>query len=142
MTNGSIQSVEIIELLKVRAAERVLGGTAGSTRRKRLTRTARFIAQGVAAHPGRTRSGIVAAALAVALTVAALPADPQARPWAAHSATRSGRERPRRQPANFGTARAPDQAQLSVQESVDGVAAHATRRPTRRGASEGSIGVR
>lgn len=42
------------------------------TRRKRLTRTARFVAQGVAAHPGRTRSGIVAAALAVALTVAAL----------------------------------------------------------------------
>lgn len=43
-----------------------------ATVRKRLTRTARFVAQGVAAHPGRVRSGVVAAALAVGLTVAAL----------------------------------------------------------------------
>ncbi len=116
------QSAEIIELLKVRAAERgaalvvvthepevaarldrvitlsdgrivtdtgsrVSTGTtpAGDapapadrdaprrvTWRKRLRRTLRFIAQGVAANPGRTGSGIAAAATAVALTVTAL----------------------------------------------------------------------
>ncbi|MBU5422550.1 ABC transporter ATP-binding protein/permease [Cellulomonas hominis] len=116
----SNQSVEIIELLKQRAAERGASlvvvthepdiaarldrvitlsdgrivadtgrrgratpaadehpapGTARPARvprRKRLTRTLRFIGQGIAANPGRTRSGIAAATVAVALTVAAL----------------------------------------------------------------------
>lgn len=39
---------------------------------QRLRRTARFVMQGLAAHPGRTRAGVAASALAVALTVAAL----------------------------------------------------------------------
>ena len=119
----SSQSVEIIDLLKLRAAERgaalvvvthepeiaarmdrvitlrdgrIVGDTgrplpptalkesrpstahdsttkkAKVTVRRRLTRSARFIAQGIAANPGRTRSGVLASALAVALTVAAL----------------------------------------------------------------------
>ncbi|MGO1315756.1 MAG: ATP-binding cassette domain-containing protein [Cellulomonadaceae bacterium] len=42
------------------------------TLRARWARTARFIAQGVVAHPGRSRSGVAASAVAVALTVAAL----------------------------------------------------------------------
>jgi macrolide transport system ATP-binding/permease protein len=114
----STQSVEIIELLKLRAAERgaclvvvthepdiaarmdrvvtlrdgrvvadtgvpstdlLLGTDLASNEkpqspsyRSRARRTARFIAQGVAAHPRRAWSGILAAAIAVALTVAAL----------------------------------------------------------------------
>lgn len=120
----SAQSIEIIELLRQRAAERgaslvvvthepdiaarmdrvitlcdgrVVADTARGTStaatvaarrdtstnerprrrtrvtvRRRLARTARFVAQGVSAHPVRTRSGISAAALAVALAVVAL----------------------------------------------------------------------
>ncbi len=110
----SAQSVEIIELLKARAAERGAAlivvthepeiaermdrtiqvidglivsdtGTTSATapalmvetpeRRslwQRIARTAQFITQGVAASPGRARSGIAAAAVAVALTVTAL----------------------------------------------------------------------
>jgi macrolide transport system ATP-binding/permease protein len=118
----SAQSVEIIDLLKLRAAERGAclvvvthepdiaarmdrvitlrdgrivadsGGAAArvlpaaepwsaddeaatarpASRWSRAGRTARFITQGVAAHPRRAWSGILAAAVAVALTVAAL----------------------------------------------------------------------
>ena len=50
----------------------VVPGTAATTRRRGLTRTLRFIAQGVATQPARTRAGITAAAIAVTLTVAAL----------------------------------------------------------------------
>lgn len=53
--------------------EREVRATVGRTAlRRRVQRTARFIAQGVTSQPGRTRAGIAAAAIAVTLTVAAL----------------------------------------------------------------------
>lgn len=54
------------------SAGRIAPAHPRTTRRRRLGRSARFLVQGLAAHPGRARAGVAASAIAVALAVAAL----------------------------------------------------------------------
>jgi macrolide transport system ATP-binding/permease protein len=65
-------SVVGVRLTDIRDPEPDATRPFGRASARRLARTIRFVAQGVIANPGRTRSGVMASALAVALTVAAL----------------------------------------------------------------------